>query len=245
MRRIGRIGLLAVAVAWGALAMVRLMPALAEQGAERAMPAPIAHGSADDKSGTHNTEDAPQIAVLAGGCFWGVQGVFEHVHGVKHVLAGYAGGTEATAQYVLVSGGGTDHAESVQIEFDPKVISYEQILQVFFSVALDPTQHNRQGPDMGRQYRSEIFYATPEQQAVARRYISQLDQGHYFSRPIATKVDPLHGFYPAEAYHQDYLVRHPDSMYIVVNDIPKVESLKRLFPDLYQEAPVLAAPPPS
>jgi len=245
MRRIGRVGLLAVAVAWGGLAFVRLMPAMAEHGAERAMPAPIAHVSTDDKSGASDAAEGPQIAVLAGGCFWGVQGVFEHVHGVKRVLAGYAGGTEATAKYELVSGGGTDHAESVRIEFDPKVISYEQILQIFFSVALDPTQRNRQGPDMGRQYRSEIFYATPEQQAVARRYITQLDQGHFFSRPIATKVDSLHGFYPAEAYHQDYLVRHPDSMYIVVNDIPKVESLKRLFPDLYQEAPVLVAQPPS
>jgi peptide-methionine (S)-S-oxide reductase len=215
------------------------------------MPAPTQDGSTPiGDSGQTPKESSeenagPQTAVLAGGCFWGVQGVFEHVRGVKRVLAGYAGGTEATAQYELVSGGGTDHAESVQIEFDPKMISYEQILQIFFSVALDPTQRNRQGPDMGRQYRSEVFYANPDQQDVARRYIMQLDQGHFFPRPIVTRVDPLHGFYPAEAYHQDYLVRHPDSMYIVVNDIPKVESLKRLFPELYQETPVLAALPPS
>jgi peptide-methionine (S)-S-oxide reductase len=236
-----------------ALMFLRLLPALAEPQAERAMPAltreapagDVAKGSASaDKPGSPD-DSGVETAVLSGGCFWGVQGVFEHVRGVKQVVAGYAGGTEATASYELVSGGGTDHAESVRIMFDPKLISYAQILQVFFSVALDPTQHNRQGPDMGRQYRSEIFYVTPEQQAAAKRYITQLDQGHYFAHPIATRVDPLHGFYPAEAYHQDYLVRHPDSMYIVVNDLPKVESLKRLFPDLYQEAPTLAVAPPS
>jgi peptide-methionine (S)-S-oxide reductase len=230
-------GLAVVGVAWAALVLVRLVPAVAEAQPERAMPAP------SQIAGT--VDDGPQTAVLSGGCFWGVQGVFEHVRGVKRVLAGYAGGTEATAQYELVSGGGTDHAESVQIEFDPKVISYAQILQVFFSVALDPTQRNRQGPDMGRQYRSEIFYTTPEQAEVAKHYIAQLDLGHFFPRPIATRVDKLPGFYPAEAYHQDYLVRHPDSMYIVVNDLPKVESLKRLFSDLYQETPVLAVSPPS
>jgi peptide-methionine (S)-S-oxide reductase len=238
----GRLGLVAVGLAWTALMLVRLMPAVAEPQAERAMPVP-SHESADYS--TDAPGEGAGEAVLAGGCFWGVQGVFEHVRGVKRVLAGYAGGTEATAQYELVSGGGTDHAESVRIEYDPKVISYAQILQIFFSVALDPTQHNRQGPDMGRQYRSEIFYATPDQQVVARHYITQLDQGHFFAHPIATRVDPLRGFYPAEAYHQDYLVRHPDSMYIVVNDLPKVESLKRLFPDLYQDTPVLAALPPS
>jgi len=185
---------------------------------------------------------ASQTAVLAGGCFWGVQGVFEHVRGVKKVLAGYAGGRAETAHYETVSDGDTGHAESVQVVFDPKQISYGRILQIFFSVALDPTEVNRQGPDSGTQYRSEVFAADAAQRGTAAAYIAQLDKARAFGRPIATRVDPLTGFYPAEAYHQDYLERHPNQPYIAFNDIPKVESLKRLFPDVYQDKPVLALP---
>jgi len=209
---------------------------MAEAPPARVMPAP----EADVPPG-----QGMQTAVLSGGCFWGVQGVFEHVKGVQRVVSGYAGGTQATADYQTVSGGATGHAESVQIDFDPKQISYGRILQVFFSVALDPTQRDRQGPDSGTQYRSEVFYTTPEQQKVAQGYIAHLDQAHMFAQPIATRVDPLRGFYPAEAYHQDYLVRHPDSMYIVMNDLPKVDALKHLFPELYRDTPVLVAAPPS
>ena len=183
---------------------------------------------------------APQTAVLSGGCFWGVQGVFQHVRGIERVVAGYSGGAADTANYETVSDGGTGHAESVQITYDPAQISYGQILRIFFSVALDPTEVNRQGPDSGTQYRSEVFYATPEQGQVARAYIAQLDQAHAFARPIATRVDPLTGFYPAEAYHQDYLTRHPNNPYIVINDVPKVENLQRLFPASYAAQPVLA-----
>jgi peptide-methionine (S)-S-oxide reductase len=184
--------------------------------------------------------DAPQTAILSGGCFWGVQGVFEHVRGVTHVLAGYSGGKADTATYETVSEGDTGHAESVQVTFDPKQISYGRILQIFFSVALDPTEVNRQGPDSGTQYRSEVFVADPAQRAAATAYIAQLDQAHVFRRPIATRVDPLTGFYRAEAYHQDYLERHPYQPYIAINDIPKVEALQRLFPEVYLDKPVLA-----
>ncbi|HJU18007.1 MAG TPA: peptide-methionine (S)-S-oxide reductase MsrA [Stellaceae bacterium] len=187
----------------------------------------------------------PQTAVLAGGCFWGVQGVFEHVRGVARVVSGYAGGTTKTPDYESVSTGATGHAESVQITYDPSQISYGEILRIFFSVALDPTEVNQQGPDWGTQYRSDIFFATPEQERVARAYIAQLDQAHAFSRPIATRVDPLRGFYPAEAYHQDYLVRHPDNPYIAVNDLPKVRDLQRLFPESYVEQPTLALRSPA
>ena len=175
----------------------------------------------------------PQTAVLSGGCFWGVQGVFEHVRGVQRVLAGYSGGEKSTASYETVSGGDTGHAESVQITYDPQQISYGRILQIFFSVALDPTMKNAQGPDSGTQYRSEVFYATPEQQAVATAYIAQLDAAHAYHAPVATRVDPLLGFYPAEGYHQDFLETHPDYPYIVVNDMPKVDALKTLFPADY------------
>jgi len=182
----------------------------------------------------------PQTAVLAGGCFWGVQGVFEHVRGVRKVIAGYAGGNRSTAQYETVSTGTTGHAESVKIEFDPAQISYGQILQIAFSVALDPTQLNRQGPDVGSQYRSEVFYADEDQKRIAQAYIGQLDQAHAYSRPIVTRVDPLKGFYAAEDYHQDYLVHNPHVPYIALFDMPKIENFKRAFPDLYSEQPVLA-----
>ncbi len=175
----------------------------------------------------------PQTAVLSGGCFWGVQGVFEHVRGVQRVLAGYSGGKADTANYETVSDGDTGHAESVQITFDPTVISYGKILQIFFSVALDPTMKDAQGPDTGTQYRSEIFAANADQAKVASAYIAQLDAAHTYHAPIATRVDKLEGFYPAEAYHQDFLELHPNYPYIVINDMPKVEALKALFPGEY------------
>jgi peptide-methionine (S)-S-oxide reductase len=182
----------------------------------------------------------PQSAVLAGGCFWGVQGVFEHVRGVQKVIAGYAGGDKATAQYETVSSGTTGHAESVKIIFDPSEISYGQLLQIAFSVVHDPTQLNRQGPDVGSQYRSAVFYADDAQKRIAEAYISQLDQSHAFSRPIVTRVDPLKGFYAAEDYHQDYLIHNPNVPYIAYFDMPKVENFKRTFPELYSGHPVLA-----
>jgi peptide-methionine (S)-S-oxide reductase len=181
-----------------------------------------------------------QTAVLAGGCFWGVQGVFEHVRGVQKVLAGYAGGDKSTAQYGMVGMGNTGHAESVKIVFDPAEISYGQILQIAFSVVLDPTQLNRQGPDVGTQYRSAVFYGDEGQKRIAEAYIGQLNRAHVFSGPIVTRVDPLKGFYAAEDYHQDYLFLHPGDPYIAHNDIPKVENFKRIFPELYSGHPVLA-----
>ena len=183
----------------------------------------------------------PQTAVLAGGCFWGVQGVFEHVRGVQKVIAGYAGGDRSTAQYGTVSSGTTGHAESVKITFDPAAISYGQILQIAFSVVLDPTQLNRQGPDVGSQYRSAIFYADETQKRIAEAYITQLDKSRAFPRAIVTRVDPLKGFYAAEDYHQDYLIHNPDQPYIAMYDVPKVENLKRIFPELYSGRPVLAS----
>ena len=180
-----------------------------------------------------------QTAVLAGGCFWGVQGVFQHTKGVRRVLSGYAGGDRSTAEYEKVSTGETGHAESVQVVFDPREISYGEILQIYFSVAHDPTELNRQGPDTGTQYRSAIFYADAQQQRIAQAYIAQLQKARAFARPIVTRVDPLKGFYPAEAYHQDFLVNHPYYPYIVINDLPKIANLKRLFPDQYRDKPVL------
>jgi peptide-methionine (S)-S-oxide reductase len=179
-----------------------------------------------------------ETAVLAGGCFWGMQGLYQHVKGVSKVLAGYSGGEQSTASYEEVSSGSTGHAESVQITFDPSVISYGEILRIYFSVAHDPTELNRQGPDDGTQYRSSIFYADPQQQQVAAAYIAQLEQAKTFDAPIVTRVDPLKGFYPAEAYHQDFLVNHPDYPYIVFNDLPKIDNLKRLLPEDYRETAV-------
>jgi peptide-methionine (S)-S-oxide reductase len=184
---------------------------------------------------------APQTAVLAGGCFWGVQGVFQHVKGVQQVVSGYAGGDKSTAHYDIVSSGGTGHAESVKITFDPAQISYGQILQIAFSVVHDPTQLNSQGPDTGTQYRSAVFYADEMQKHIAEAYIAQLEKVHAFRRPIVTRVDPLKEFYPAEGYHQDYLVRHPSQPYIAYNDLPKVENFRHAFPELYRGSPVLTA----
>ena len=180
-----------------------------------------------------------QTAVFAGGCFWGVQGVFEHVRGVQQALSGYAGGPAKAASYELVSTGETGHAESVRVTYDPAMVSYGTLLRVFFSVAHDPTQVNRQGPDHGTQYRSEIFYTSPAQRQVAEAYIAQLTAARSFPRPIATKLEPLQGFYAAEAYHQDFLVHHPTNPYIAINDVPKVEALQQIFPALYRADPVL------
>ncbi len=182
----------------------------------------------------------PQSAVLAGGCFWGVQGVFEHVRGVQKVIAGYAGGDKASADYETVSSGTTGHAESVKIVFDPAQVSYGQLLQVAFSVVHDPTQLNRQGPDVGSQYRSAVFYADDAQRKIVEAYISQLEKAHAYSRPIVTRVEPLRGFYAAEDYHQDYLYHNPNMPYIAMFDIPKIENFKRTFPELYNGRPVLA-----
>ena len=175
-----------------------------------------------------------QTAMLAGGCFWGVEAVFEHVKGVHKVVAGYSGGAASTAHYDEVSDGDTGHAESVKIQFDPARVSYGKLLQVFFSVALDPTELNRQGPDSGTQYRSVIFYGNPEQKQIALDYIAQLTAVRSFPAPIVTQVVPLQAFYAAEAYHQNYAQLHPDNPYIVYNDAPKVVHLKQLFPALYQ-----------
>jgi peptide-methionine (S)-S-oxide reductase len=173
-------------------------------------------------------------AVFAGGCFWGIEAVFEHVKGVHKVVAGYSGGSADTASYEQVSTGDTGHAESVRVQFDPKQVSYGTLLQVFFSVALDPTELNRQGPDTGTQYRSAIFYGSDEQKRIATNYIAQLTAAKAFAAPIVTQVVPLKAFYPAEAYHQHYFSEHPGNPYIVINDAPKVAHLQQLFPALYQ-----------
>jgi peptide-methionine (S)-S-oxide reductase len=180
---------------------------------------------------------ADQTAVFAGGCFWGIEAVFEHLKGVKSAVSGYAGGSSPSPSYDDVSSGTTGHAEAVQVVYDPSVISYEALLHVFFSVAHDPTQLNRQGPDVGTQYRSAIFYGDNDQKQAAETYIRQLTKAKAYDRPIVTEVVRLRAFYPAEEYHQNYMARHPNSMYIVINDAPKVEHLRREFPSLYQESP--------
>lgn len=180
-----------------------------------------------------STAEGSATAVFAGGCFWGVDAVFKHVKGVSSVVSGYAGGNAATAHYEIIGSGMTGHAESVEVKYDPSQISYGQLLRVFFSVAHDPTQLNRQGPDVGTQYRSAIFYADPEQQRIAQGYIDQLQKANVYARPIVTQVVALNAFYPAEAYHQNYLARHPESRYIVINDLPKLARLKQELPQLY------------
>ena len=186
------------------------------------------------------TVDAPlspakgqQTAVLAGGCFWGIQAVFEHIKGVIRATSGYSGGSKDTAQYERVSTGRTGHAEAVQVTYDPSQISYGQLLKVFFSVAHDPTQLDRQGPDVGTQYRSAIFYTSDEQKKIAEAYVDQLNHAKVFPKSIATQVVALSAFYPAEDYHQDYADHHPENLYIVINDLPKVEHLQKQFPELY------------
>ncbi len=183
--------------------------------------------------------DGIQTAVIAGGCFWGVQGVFQHTAGVVNAVSGYAGGAKKTADYELVSTGTTGHAESVEILFDPKRISYVKILQIFFSVAHDPTQLNRQGPDTGTQYRSEIFALNDEQKKVADIYIAQLNAARVYNKPIMTRVGTLQGFFPAETYHQDYLTLHPDQPYIAYHDLPKIRNLQKVFAPNYLQKPTL------
>jgi peptide-methionine (S)-S-oxide reductase len=221
---------LAVVLAAGVAGAVWSMQGRA---AERAtvIPPPAADAAA--------TSEESQTVVLAGGCFWGVQAVFQHTKGVIKAVSGYAGGTKDSARYQIVSSGTTGHAESVQVTFDPRQISFGRVLQIYFSVAHDPTELNRQGPDEGTQYRSAIFFANPEQQTVAQAYIAQLDKAHTFKQPIVTQLTKYDAFYPAEAYHQDYATLHPENPYIFYNDLPKVENLKKLFPDLYREQPVL------
>jgi peptide-methionine (S)-S-oxide reductase len=226
-----RLSLCAAAI--GALAMSAFLvaPSLASEDAV-VIPAPALDAAA---------ADGIQTAVIAGGCFWGVQGVFQHTAGVVNAVSGYAGGNQSTADYNMVSTGTTGHAESVQIKYDPKQISYGKILQIFFSVAHDPTQLNRQGPDSGAQYRSAIFTTSDEQKKVADAYIAQLNAAKVYRKPIVTKVGPLEGFYPAEAYHQDYLTLHPNQPYIAYNDLPKVENLKKIFSQNYIEKPTLVS----
>jgi peptide-methionine (S)-S-oxide reductase len=204
--------------------------ALSAEAAHRIPPPAL-----DEPAGSATRE----VAVVAGGCFWGVQGVFQHVKGVSEAVSGYDGGAAATAHYEMTSRGDTGHAESVQIAFDPRVISYGRILQIFFSVAHDPTELDRQGPDTGTQYRSAIFPQDAEQARVAKAYIAQLDAAHAFDRAIVTSIEPGHTFYRAEDYHQDFLARNPSYPYIVFNDLPKIEDLQRLYPDRYRADPVL------
>ena len=187
------------------------------------------------------TQAAQEKAVFAGGCFWGVQAVFQHTKGVLQAVSGYAGGKKESADYERVSSGTTGHAESVEITFDPKQISYGKLLQIYFSVAHDPTQLNQQYPDSGTQYRSAVFYRDANQKQVAERYIAQLDAAHLFSGKIVTQLSPLTAFYPAEAYHQDYATLHPESGYIARYDLPKIANLKSTLPELYREVPVLVA----
>jgi peptide-methionine (S)-S-oxide reductase len=214
-----------------AIAIVALMIyGLASRGFGAAVGAAVPNPVVDSPLATASSR---QTAVIAGGCFWGIQAVFQHVKGVITATSGYAGGSAKTAEYETVSTGDTGHAESVQITYDPSKVTYGELLRVFFSVAHDPTQLNRQGPDSGTQYRSAIFYATDEQKKIAEAYIAQLDKAKIFSRPIVTQVTPLKGFYTAESYHQNYAEEHPDNPYIMFNDAPKVANLKQQFPDLY------------
>ena len=219
------------AAAIGALAIAALVavPTRAAEDGVR-IPPPAADVPASDTL---------QTAVLSGGCFWGVQGVFQHTAGIASAVSGYAGGSQMTATYEQVSSGTTGHAESVQIKYDPRKISYGKILQIFFSVVHDPTQLNRQGPDSGTQYRSAIFTTSDEQKKVAEAYIAQLNSAKVYSKPIVTKISALEGFYPAESYHQDYLTLHPNQPYIAYNDLPKIDNLKKLFAANYIEKPTL------
>jgi len=219
----------------GAIAAAALAaaPVCAEQS-PRALPAPRFDETAQ--------AGGLETAVLSGGCFWGMQGVFEHVKGVHQVLSGYAGGQPGTAHYEMVSTGTTGNAETVKILFDPREITYGELLRIYFSVAHDPTELNFQGPDRGTQYRSDIWTTNDLQKHVAVAYIQQLGAQHAFGAPIVTRVDAFRGFYPAEAYHQDYLIHNPDAPYIVFNDLPKIAALKRLYPTYYREVPVTVGP---
>lgn len=222
-----RTGAIALAGGFAAMLMVAPVTGQAEEGI--ALPAP-----------TLDQPAAPgrEVAVLAGGCFWGIQGVFQHVKGVENALSGYAGGDAKTAHYQAVGSGRTGHAESVEVTFDPAEISYGEILRVFLT-SHDPTELNRQGPDVGTQYRSTIFPQSPEQAKVAKAYIDQLDAAGVYAEKVATTIEPGAAFYPAEGYHQNYLTLNPTQPYIVINDLPKLADLERLFPALYRADPVL------
>ena len=230
LARRGR-SILIAALALGVLGALGLGKVVFADEDARLVPPP----AVDEQPGSAATE----VTVLAGGCFWGVQGVFQHVKGVISAVAGYDGGSAATAHYDMTSTGTTGHAESVQITFDPHKISFGRLLQVYFSVAHDPTELNRQGPDTGTQYRSAIFPADLEQARIAKAYIAQLDKAHVFAAPIVTRIEPGKTFYRAEDYHQDFLARNPTYPYIVFNDLPKIDNLKHFFPDLYRTKPVL------
>lgn len=219
------------ALAFAGLAFGATTSATAEEGI--AIPPP----AIDQAASTNATE----TAIFAGGCFWGVQGVFQHVEGVKNAVSGYAGGAKETAVYETVGYGKTGHAESVRVTFDPKKVTYGHLLQIYFSVAHDPTQLNRQGPDTGPQYRSTVFPTSEEQARVAKAYIDQLNKAKVYKKAIATTIEPGKAFYPAEAYHQDFLTQNPTYPYIVYNDLPKIENLKKLFPGDYRDKPVLVA----
>lgn len=234
MAWLSRIVMMAALLAVGAGALWGSRSAARTENAQL-VPAPALDEPAASPATTSET------IVLAGGCFWGVQGVFQHVAGVTAAVSGYAGGAAETAHYEMVSTGMTGHAESVQVTFDPHRATLGQILQVYFSVAHDPTESNRQGPDTGTQYRSAIFPRDAEQARVAQAYIAQLNQAHVFPAAITTRIEPGRAFYAAEAHHQDYLTRHPDQPYIAINDLPKIAALQRLFPGLYRAAPVLVA----
>ncbi|WP_417924793.1 peptide-methionine (S)-S-oxide reductase MsrA [Collimonas fungivorans] len=231
----------AVAITWakgllaacglGLAALLSQNPALSSETA-KVVPPPA---SDEQPPATAHTE----TAVFAGGCFWGVQGVFQHVRGVTDVVSGYAGGSRDTARYERVSDGDTGHAEAVQITYDPAQVTYGKLLQIFFSVAHDPTELNRQGPDSGTQYRSAVFPANDMQRNLAQAYVGQIDKSKVFGKTLATRIEPFNGFYPAESYHQNFLTRNPGYPYIVVNDLPKIDDLKRLFPAMYRAQPAL------
>lgn len=221
-----------IAIALSAAIVVLPHTASAKKGAE--IPAPATDTALAQSPGQESV-------VFAGGCFWGIQAVFQHVKGVVSATSGYSGGEAKTAEYEVVSTGQTGHAESVKVVFDPSQITYGQLLHVFFSVAHDPTELNRQGPDEGTQYRSVVFYTSPDQLRITKAYIDQLNAAHVFKHEIVTQLVPLKGFYPAEAYHQNYATAHPNSMYIRFNDAPKVENLKKVFPQVYRESPNLVA----
>jgi peptide-methionine (S)-S-oxide reductase len=230
-----RSAFLASALLIAAGAGIALRGSAAEVG--HIIPAP----AVDEQAAAGAPAATSEVAVLAGGCFWGVQGVFQHVKGVTNVVSGYAGGEQKTAHYQMVGSGTTGHAESVRITFDPGKISYGRILQIYFAVAHDPTQLNRQGPDVGTEYRSAIFPTGPDQARIAKAYIAQLNQARVYNAAIVTKIEPGREFYAAEDYHQDYMTLHPTQPYIVYNDLPKIEDLKRLFPEVYRSDPVLVA----
>ena len=224
-------------IVYAAIAVAVLAVSLKGISRQAEVPRTVPPPAVDEPAGARTSE----VAVLAGGCFWGVQAVYQHTKGVTNAVSGYAGGEQRTAHYEMVGTGRTGHAEAVEVTFDPRVVSYGQLLQIFFSVAHDPTELNRQGPDDGPQDRSTIFPMNDEQAKVAKAFIAQLNAARIFDRTIATTIEPGRTFFPAEGYHQDFLVRNPRYPYIVINDLPKLDDLKRMFPDRYRSTPVLVA----